>query len=114
MAETESTETSSFKENNGLKPDGLFRNAPAQDVERSCAAWTCYAGWGRLEPQGFPRARASGRTVGEVWGGSNCTHEPGHMCSIMRRFGMNDFNSWWYELVFSVDGKVRRNYSLIR
>src|SRR5215813_2719545 len=27
------------------------------------AAWTCRAGWGRLQPQGCPRARASGRSV---------------------------------------------------
>src|SRR6516164_10488752 len=27
------------------------------------AAWTCRSGWGRLKPQGCPRARASGRPV---------------------------------------------------
>src|SRR5262249_58703304 len=27
------------------------------------AAWTCRSGWGRLKPQGVPRARASGRPV---------------------------------------------------
>src|SRR5207253_3824965 len=29
------------------------------------AAWTCRSEWGRLKPQGFPRARASGRPVVE-------------------------------------------------
>src|SRR5205807_10151398 len=38
---------------------------PYTTLFRSRAAWTCRSGWGRLKPQGFPRARASGRPVVE-------------------------------------------------
>jgi len=36
-----------------------------QGVARLGAAWTGGAGWVREERQGFPGARASGRSVGE-------------------------------------------------
>src|SRR5215472_9598554 len=40
------------------------RGSPLErPVTQHRAAWTCHSGWGRLKPQGFPRARASGRSV---------------------------------------------------
>src|SRR5262249_30837823 len=35
------------------------------------SAWTCRSGWGRLKPQGVPRARASGRPVVAGRGGDD-------------------------------------------
>jgi hypothetical protein len=59
---------------NGIEPfSGLPRRAGVaaarrsgsqQGVERLGVAWTCSAGWGRVEPQGCPGAKASGRTAG--------------------------------------------------
>ena len=37
---------------------------------RQSAAWTCCGGWGRLKPQGFLGAKASGRATWEGRGGT--------------------------------------------
>jgi len=44
-------------------PPARRGSPPERPATPHRAAWTCRSGWGRLKPQGFPRARASGRPV---------------------------------------------------
>ena|SRR5215813_3788218 len=46
-----------------LAGDYRWRSPLARPATQHRTAWICREGWGRLQPQGFPRARASGRPV---------------------------------------------------
>jgi hypothetical protein len=46
-----------------LTGDHRLRSSLERPATPHRAAWTGRSGWGRLKPQGFPRARASGRPV---------------------------------------------------